>query len=144
MKKEVRITIERQLTDANAKAMYGILSVEDRKYMTCERMWNDNIPGESAVPTGFYVLEPHDGSKYKETFALVGATVSHVSSPGIPRSACVIHWEDDGRFLQGCVSVGDHIEHYPDRDSKLIGDKVPELLKFLRGFEKIYLTITEN
>lgn len=85
---------------------YSILTVPTLRPMwVMERKWRENTPDVSCVPTGFYSLVPHDGEKYKDTWALVGATVSHRKEPGIPRSFCVAHWEDDPKFLEGCLSM---------------------------------------
>jgi len=141
---DLRMKIVRGWVDIPSEAMYGTLSVEDREYVTCERMWNNNRPGESAVPPGFYVLEPHNGTKYQATFALIGETVSHQHSPDVIRSACVIHWEDDGRHLQGCISIGTHFSRYADGTSKLYGNAVDEVLAILCRYDQVYLTIGES
>ena len=77
--------------------------------MTCEREWARNVAGQSCVPTGFYVLEPHNGAKYEGTYALIGESVGHFAAPGIPRSACVLHWASIGRHLKGCIAVGERV-----------------------------------
>lgn len=145
---DIRLKITRTFTNVESEAMYGILEVPGLGvYTSLERSWNDNLPGESSVPEGFYTLEPHDGEKYKSTFALVGETVSHEGPPtlAVPRYACVLHWEDDGKFLQGCISIGDKMEWSASSGtSKLRGNRVLEVLKHLRKFDRIYLTIVED
>lgn len=103
----MRLKIYRRLRDPRSRSIFGTLIPEGRqRLLTCEREWKGNRPGESCVPTGFYILTPHDGTKYKNTFGLIGETVSHFQKPGIPRSACVAHWSSTGRGLQGCMAWG--------------------------------------
>ena len=54
----MRLTLTRRFTDARGQSVFGELAHADGQVvgMTCEREWNDNRPGESCVPTGFYVL----------------------------------------------------------------------------------------
>lgn len=142
--KILRVEHVREFRDEDSDAFYGSLKFDGHVYATCERGWHDNIPGGSCIPEGFYTLEPHDGGKYKNTYALVGQHVSHYSYNNIPRTVCVIHWEDDGRYLQGCVSIGERVEWFPNGASKLRGNKIEEVLAYFRNFDRIYWTITER
>ncbi len=141
--KTLRLKLKRLLSDGESEATFGVVSGLAQPFATCERIWNNNLPGRSAVPPGFYVLEPHTGIKYADTFALIGETVAHYnnSPPDVSRYACVIHWEDDGRFLQGCISIGETFEWRANGRSKLLGNRINEFLEALRGFDKVYLTI---
>lgn len=143
---EIRLKLTRTFRDRDSEAMYGILKVPGLGvYTSMERIWNDNVPGESAVPPGFYTLEPHDGTKYKSTFAIVGETVSHAQTPGIQRYACVLHWEDDGIQLQGCLSIGNAMQWWASTGkSKLIGNANTRVIGHLRSFDRVYLTIVEE
>ena len=58
------------------------------------------------IPTGFYALERHDSQKYGRTVAMVGETVSHYLTPGIDRSACLIHAGNLDQHTRGCIVVG--------------------------------------
>ena len=71
---------------------YSLLCDSD-SFMTwvMEREWRFNQRHVSCVPRDEYVLEPHDGGKYKNTYALVGDGVAHWPHEGKPRYACVIH-----------------------------------------------------
>jgi hypothetical protein len=94
-------------TDHEADACIGKITFPGvGVYTTMERGWHDNTPGISCVPPGFYNLKEHNGTKYQNTYALQGAAVERVLTPSVPRYACVFHWEDDGKYLQGCISVG--------------------------------------
>lgn len=73
---------------------------------TLERTWMDNAPFVSCIPEGTYHLVPHDGTKYQDTWAIVGGTVGHWETDGKPRWTCVFHagnWVSD---TTGCVLVG--------------------------------------
>lgn len=141
--KDIRLKLTRGFSDAKSEAAYGSLDVPGLGvYTSLERIWNDNVPGKSGVPKGFYTLERHNGSKYTGTYALVGETVAHLPGSGTPRSACVIHWEDDGVYLQGCISIGDSMSWRADTNrSKLIKNRIPSVLAHLEKFDRIYLTI---
>lgn len=144
--REIRLKTSRTFRDRDSEAMYGIFEVPGLGvYTSLERIWNDNIPGKSAVPPGFYTLEPHDGAKYKGTFALVGETVAHAPTEGVPRYACVLHPEDDGVQLQGCISVGTSMQWWASTGkSKLMGNELPVIIGFLKEFDRVYLTIVED
>jgi hypothetical protein len=90
----------------SSQTMSGRIVINGEQIFSHERCWRDNIPGQSCVPAGFYHLVPHDGQKYKDTWALVGETVSHYPRAGKIRYACALHWEDDAAFLHGCVAFG--------------------------------------
>jgi hypothetical protein len=75
-----------------------------------EREWMGNLPNISCVPVGFYLLRRHNGTKYKNTYALVGATVSRAKEASIPRYACVGHKATTGEQLQGCFAWAYGIE----------------------------------
>jgi len=59
------------------------------------------------VPTGFYGFERHESVKYGRTVALVGAEVSHYTTPGIDRSAVLIHAGNVDRETRGCIIVAE-------------------------------------
>lgn len=143
---EIRMKITRKITNGDSEAMFGRLDVPGLGvYTSLERWWNDNIPGKSAVPPGFYTLERHNGTKYKDTFALIGDTVSHENSNLCTRYACVLHWEDDGSELQGCISIGNGmLWSAATGRSHLIDNEVPPVLGWLEEFNHIYLTIVEE
>ena len=108
----MRFELLRRFTDAKGKSLFGEWRKEGDETvlaMTAERHWQNNAIGASCIPEGFYVLERHNGTKYKDTFAFIGETVAHLSTPGVQRSACVMHWSATGRGLQGCVSFGDEV-----------------------------------
>lgn len=147
----MRLILQRRLHDPASQSLFGTLNAEGTLYETCEREWNDNKPGRSCVPAGFYVLEPHgeEGvTKYWNTFALIGETVDHFgpAQSGVIRLACVAHWAVVGRDLQGCVAIGAGIEWHVGKaalhpDGKAVGRKLLDLLRLIRGPH--YITIRD-
>ena len=120
----------------------GWTSINGQRLITLERRWNNNLASISCVPSGFYHLVPHNGTKYKNTWALVGNTVSHLPGYGKPRSACVLHWEDDAAFLQGCISFGLKIGMLGD-EFKLYESMVSFVLDALQNPEPHYMKIID-
>ncbi len=100
----MRVRIHRELEIG--LSLCGTLWAPGFSAVSLEREWKANEAGKSCVPAGFYYLEPHDGTKYKGTFALIGADVSHSKETGVQRYACVLHWAKAGMYLEGCISIG--------------------------------------
>jgi hypothetical protein len=124
---EVGATMVGQAYSEEPGARFDALSIE--------RAWVDNRPNVSCVPAGFYYLEPHNGAKYKDTFALIGAHVSHISEPGVQRSACVVHKARTGLDLEGCLSFGTLVTLEASRPPLAVikDSKVDALLELLRS-----------
>jgi len=145
----MRFKLHRNPQTSPGKSLFGILSGVDVRFRahSCERGWRNNESGKSCVPDGFYVLEPHNGNKYKDTYALIGQYVSHTYEKlsGVPRYACVFHWSSRGSGLQGCVSLGAYIG-WPIDDTPVLGN--PLLAPFMRLLKSNpgphYLTITSE
>jgi len=74
-----------------------------------ERGWHNNTPWISCVPMGRYRLVPHDGTKYKDTFALEGGSVSAGERGGFHRTTCVFHIATEPNQLAGCIAFGTFI-----------------------------------
>ena len=123
-------------------SMIGWTSVNGQRILTLERCWANNVAGQSCVPAGFYHLVPHDGTKYKNTWALVGRTVAHLPGYGKHRSACVLHWEDDAAYLQGCISFGMKVGMIGD-EFKLYESMVSFVLDALQNPGPHYVTIKD-
>ena len=141
----MRLLIERDYREEASDSIFGRFTCGDLDLLSCERSWRNNEPGKSCVPAGFYYLEPHNGTKYQGTFALIGADVSHSKEPGVARYACVLHWAKAGLYLEGCVSIGRQLIVRPET-AFLDSPAVNEVLKVLNarpGAEKHYLEITE-
>lgn len=67
---------------------------------TIEPPWNQNKVSKSCLPEGFYECEPHNGRKYKDTWA--------VQVPD--RTVCVFHVANWARQLKGCIAPGTDID----------------------------------
>lgn len=104
--------------DTGPLGTFGMLELPDGMMLhTLENRWLENQPFVSCVPAGEYELEPHHGSKYPDTWAAVGETVSHWAEEGKLRSVCVFHVGNWARDTQGCFLVG--MERAIDRDDMI-------------------------
>lgn len=155
----MRLLLQRRLTDPVRDSLWGEIFVDDAQepeFTVVERGWHDNRPGKSCVPAGSYNFEVHDGTKYKQTLALVGATVSHFGDGArVTRSACVLHKAAFGLQLQGCISIGTGITWarqgaWGPVDGILTGlDEGQRFVRRLRElqesiFEQVFLEIRED
>ena len=141
----MRLKIERDYRVDGGQSIFGRFTCGDLSLLSCERSWRNNEPGKSCVPAGFYYLEPHNGTKYKGTFALIGADVSHSKEPGVARYACVFHWAKAGMYLEGCIAIGFKLIVQPTT-AWLKDPAVNDILAILNARpagEKHYLEITE-
>jgi len=90
---------------------FGEVEIYNKKYISVEREYNNNIPFQSAIPLGLYELLPHSSEKYPDTFAMVNPELDVYHLPehrpnNKGRYACVLHsgnYPDD--FL-GCQGYG--------------------------------------
>jgi len=135
------INLYRWAEEPATQSVFGsaVLSKGDvlgkRVLITCERMWGENMPSHSCLPPGRYTLEPHEGHKYQNTFALVGDTVSHLPSAYRRRSACVVHRFLVGRSSEGCVSFGQSVLPDPSTGApySLEGTINSAVIAYLKG-----------
>ena len=88
---------------------FGRLVVGDLELITVERPWLNNEVRRSCVPEGEYTLEAHESSRYKDTWAIVGETVSHWPGEGKQRSTCVFHVVNSSDDVKGCIAPGMHL-----------------------------------
>ncbi len=87
---------------------YGVLdfSWTSRRLWTMELPWDGNRANASCLPFGDYELVPHNGRKYKDTYAIVdGVHVTHWQHEMAPRFACCAHPATRPTHLQGCVAL---------------------------------------
>ena len=101
------LTLERHATVYKG-ATLGNLSDEggDISCFILERAWEDNTPRVSCVPAGEYELIPHSGTKYQETWALLGRTVGVSAHPEVQRSTILLHAANYHYQLSGCLAPG--------------------------------------
>lgn len=142
----MRLLLTRRWKHSESQSVFGTLTGPNASFITCEREWRNNEAGKSCVPANtFYLLKPHDGTKYKKTFALVGDTVS--AGPGeVARYACVFHKATRGSQLQGCIALGNGVSLFRSRDPVLHGltDGKAWIEDLREWTEPIYLTIEED
>lgn len=85
---------------------FGRLVYNDFRAFTVERPWQNNEAQVSCIPEGTYTLQWYNSPKFKKTLAVVGNTVSLFPTPGIARSAILIHPANTMDELQGCIALG--------------------------------------
>ena len=100
------------------------------------------------VPPGFYYLDPHgwepDTSlRFKRTWALVGATVSHQAEIGIPRSAVVFHKGVRDEHTLACPLLGMTITRSRGEVALSDGDEALDRLRDTIEMDLACLTICE-
>lgn len=100
------------------------------------------------VNPGFYVMEPHgwnvtEGTKYKDTWALIGKGVSHFPEPGIARSAILMHHGNLDSNTLGCILQGMAIGELLGKPALLQSDKAMDRLRELIGNNYAWLEIEE-
>lgn len=87
---------------------FGVLTFADKSLYTVEKPWQNNTPEISCVPSGEYVLEPHESGKYGQVLCLVNNKgVTHFKQPESKRFACLIHIANYERDVTGCIGLGD-------------------------------------
>jgi len=100
---------------------------------------------EEIIDPGFYHLEPFAGVKFKDTFALIGESVSMYPEVGVERSTCVYHGGDTHEDTSGCPLVGVKF-HFngvtPDIDGGAEAMKI--LRSVLRTDHTHYVNIVEE
>lgn len=89
-------------------ATVGVLTMAGRSWATLEDPGPGEVPN-TCVPEGDYLLVPHSGPKYADTYALVGGTVSHMPDPAAKRSAVLVHWGNTVEDTKGCILLGTSI-----------------------------------
>lgn len=88
------------------QGVFGRLTAPTLELFTVERPWRDNREGESCIPPGDYVCEPHDSERFPNTWAVVGGTVSHWHSAETERSAVLFHVANTIDDIEGCIGPG--------------------------------------
>ena len=141
----MRLKLKRRWREPETQSIFGQWQALSFRAWSCEREWQDNKRNVSCVPAGFYVLVPHSGPKYQDTYALIGETVSNVEEPSIARYTCVVHSAEVGAHLAGCLSAGWTLE--PNVTGARLGgsdEATQELLELLhRVSAPHYLTIED-
>lgn len=96
-------------------ATFGIIRFQKdpdfRPLFSVEREWNYNKRFISCIPPGLYKLQPHSGSKYKNTFALVSEKLRVFATEQeceyiTDRYAIILHPGSWGYNFEGCIGAG--------------------------------------
>jgi len=98
------VEIMRDLMDRSGTI--STVKVKDTLFYGIERPWLENRSSISCIPTGDYVLEPHESVKFGNTWAFVGGSVSHWPHENNVRNACLIHVANWSHQVQGCLGLG--------------------------------------
>ena len=99
------ITIDRYSSTRNGTQSVISVVGSDQSWHGLERPWLDNLPYESCIPTGTYVVLPWESPRYGTCRIFVGGDVA-ISEGRADRFACLIHPANYTRQLQGCLSPG--------------------------------------
>lgn len=124
---------------------FGALYIRDR--FICHTLEpGDEDKKAPRVPPGFYHLTPHgwepnSGVKYRETWALNGANVSHQAEHGVPRSAVLIHSGNVDDDTRGCILPGLGLGVVNGEMGVTQSKAAVETLRDLIGNGQAYLTI---
>ena len=108
---------------------FGVLTFDDKKYFTVEKPWVNNTKEVSCIPSGDYVLEPHESDKYGNVLCMVndGKKVTHFKNADSKRFACLIHAANYERDVIGCIGLGE----------KYLGHMVTNSRKSIKEFYKL-------
>lgn len=109
---------------------------------TMEPGWNDKeFPH---IDAGEYQLEPHSGPAFKDTWALVGPGVSHYKTPGVLRSAILLHAGNLDEETKGCILVGLGIGRLKGETAVISSQSAMSVLRKVIGKEPASLTIWDD
>lgn len=105
--------------------------------------------GAPRVSPGWYILDPHGWApdatvRFRQTWALVGADVSHYPEPGVARSAVLIHAGNRDEQTLGCILVGMSRGTLGGEPAVLDSKAAMDALRDLLGNDRAGLTIIER
>lgn len=135
----------------------GLLYVANRMFATLEEPWVADPAGpggqrrelgkqESCAPDGIYILEPHNGPKFQDVWALVNPAlgVYHGSIPTgslYGRSDILIHNGNTTDDTEGCILIGLTHGRLNGKDAVLGSQTALESLRSILGRGTHQLTI---
>lgn len=126
----------------NGKCTLGMLKVfgvDHEPIYTLEEPWKNNEPKVSCVPTGTYLVRPHNGMKWQGVWALQAVT---------GRTGILIHTGNTVLDIEGCILVGmshgrltaperDRLKgdgHYAVRESRVAFNRLREAIGGVKDF----------
>jgi len=115
----MKITLKRIST--NDHGTFGVLLIDGLPVcVTLEETWLNNLPRESCIPDGDYIVKSYSGTKYKNVWQVYG----------VPnRSAILIHWGNTERNTAGCILMGRYYAQFGDRRGVAESVKTIEMLR---------------
>jgi len=108
---------------------------------TMEPSLSDFAP---SIPPGKYDLKPHNGPRFKNTWAIVGNGITHQPEKGSIRSAILFHAGNLDDATKGCVLVGLSIGRLQGEHAILQSQAAMTALRNVLGTSPANLTITEE
>lgn len=96
------------------------------------------------ISPGEYSLKPHNGPRFKSTWAIVGNGITHQPAPGAIRSAILFHAGNLDDETKGCVLVGLSIGRLSGEHAILQSQAAMTALRRVIGTDQATLTITEE
>jgi len=98
----------------SASGTHGIIDIGLDIFHSLEQPYLDNIPFESCVPVGEYVLLPFNSPKYGDCYIMINPELNvyqfedAYNRPKSGRYLCLfVHRGNYVRNFQGCVGAGD-------------------------------------
>ena len=114
----------------------------ERLCYTLEPGWSDtDFP---KVDAGFYHSVRHGSRKYGQTWALEGVDVTHWQTPGIARSAVLLHRGNVDEETRGCILPGLKRGKLNGEPAVLRSKDAMDVLRTEIGDAEFYLTIVEG
>lgn len=105
----LRVTLTRAVD--RESCILGVLSLPDLELLTLERPWVNNLPQQSCIPTGEYLVELLPSPKFKRSlFELVDV-------PG--RAEIKFHAGTTVKDTNGCILLGQRFGRHTDRPAVL-------------------------
>lgn len=136
MRRTPRFTLIRDRGDA--ERTFGVMF--NGQMTICQTL----EPTKLRVPPGFYLLEPHNGPKFKDTWALIGENVSHQKEEGVARAAVLLHAGNRDEDSRGCILVGLSRGELGGEPAVLQSNAAMERLRDTIGPRVAYLVIIDK
>lgn len=92
---------------STSKGTFGRLAIDGIIFYTLEREWNNNYSNVSCIPSGEYVMVPHESPNFGKCLAVVNDDMGVVinQTPGY-RWGILLHPANTVNELAGCIAPG--------------------------------------